>query len=160
LVQLLPNYLCVLNSICPDHAFLLLQAPMSQDGVCVQVGIGPQEKRTAKSPATLQEVQADRFPGSVTAVVDESRWSSTCLWVLFVLGWVFPPCWWAGVAGGLRTGRDSECLIKRRKGVNRSSTLAWMASVLMTVISTLAVVLVLSIYYGRPGPQQAGKACA
>jgi hypothetical protein len=131
---------------------------MSQDGVRVQVGVGPQEKKSAKSPATLREVQAAPVSASAPVAVDESRWSSTCLWALFVLGWVFPPCWWAGVAGGLRTGRDSECLIKRRKGVSRSSTLAWMGSVLMTVVSTLVVVLVLSIYYGRPGPQQAGKA--
>lgn len=133
---------------------------MSQDGVLVQVGLGPQEKLSAKSAATLQEVQAVPITGSVPADVaaNESRRSSSCLWALFVLGWVFPPCWWAGVAGGLRTGHDSECLIKRRKGLSRSSTIAWAASLIMTVATILVVVLVLSIYHGRPGHQQAGKA--
>lgn len=123
----------------------------SQDGrVQVEIGVAGQEKSSAKSPAALQEAQPAPAPTAGCG------WSNACMWALFVVGCVFPPCWWLGVAGGLRTGDTHEFLIKRCKGMTKSATIAWAASVLMTVVSSMTLILVLSIYYGRPGPQQEG----
>lgn len=127
---------------------------MSQDGVHVQIGMGNQGGK--KVPETLAEVQA--APAAAAACSNNacsaSAWSSKCMWGAFLLGWIFPPAWWAGVAGGLRCGKDNECFLKRRDG---TCTLAWAANVLMSLVSAVVLILVLSIVFGRPGPQQDGE---
>jgi hypothetical protein len=61
------------------------------------------------------------------------RWSAAGLWALFVVGWILPPCWWVGVAVGLRGGKDSEFLMLKRK--------------------------VLPMWFGRRSTAQAGECC-
>jgi len=83
--------------------------------------------------------------------------SSTCLWALFLFGWICPPLWWAAAAAGFQSGSDSEWLIKRRKGLSTSSTIAWWGCLVMSILGAVALVLTTSIYYGRKGPEQEGE---
>lgn len=134
----------------------------SQEGVQVQVGVGKQGP--TKSPAALDEVLLQAAPTTAAATAcsngncsSPKPWSSKCMWGLFLLGWLFPPAWCAGLAGGLRCGKDDECFIKRRKGMTTSTSIAWAANLLMSIASALVLILVLSIVYGRPGAQQEGE---
>lgn len=67
------------------------------------------------------------------------------LWLLFVLGFICPPCWWAGSIVGLQRKRKGS----QSAGMNSSSTAAWHGCIAMSVISTVAVVLGVAIHYGR-----------
>jgi len=141
----------------------------TSDGVEIRVALPAEQqvkKRGAKAPATLQQSGIESAPGerdSRTAGSPDDApacpcgWSSAGLWTLFVLGWVFPPCWWVGVAAGLKTGSDSQFLIKRRRNLSPAHNTAWWACVLMSVVSTLVLILVLAIYFGQKGPAQQGE---
>lgn len=90
-------------------------------------------------------------PGQKTTQRQQPTESGTCskldsMWVLFIMGWVIAPCWWIGVATGSCTGKDSQCLIKRRQDLKPTQVAAWRANLAMTVISTVLVVLVCSIH--------------
>ena len=120
----------------------------------MQVGV-ISEQGTKKSPATLDEVQA-ASAGAASACCNSSKCSacpSNCMWGLFLVGWLFPPAWWAGTFKGLRCGKDDEYFIKRREG---TPTIAWAANLLMSLVSAVVLILVLAIIFGRPGPQQEG----
>jgi hypothetical protein len=60
------------------------------------------------------------------------------LWWLFIFGWVFPPCFWVGIAVGA----------KRRKSgaLKPTQAAAWKAHIAMTVISAVLIILVCSIH--------------
>jgi hypothetical protein len=85
------------------------------------------------------------------------RWSAAGLWTLFVVGWILPPCWWVGVAVGLRGGKDRECLILGRKKLSAAQNAAWWACVIMSLVSVLVLLLVLPMWYGRMSAAQAGE---
>lgn len=85
------------------------------------------------------------------------RGSSWFLATMFVLGCVFPPFWWLGVSAGLQTGQDNECLIQRKKSLSPAAARAWFACSIMSVLSASALILVLAIHFGRPGPLQQGE---
>lgn len=125
---------------------------MSQDGVQVQVGVGQHEGKTKST-----EVQPAGAGACSSSACSTEAWSGKCLWAIFLLGWVFPPAWWAGVAGGLRCGKDDEYLFKRRTFKTTSASIAWAGNLLMTLVTPVVLVLVLSIFYGRPGPAQDGE---
>jgi hypothetical protein len=76
------------------------------------------------------------------------------MWGMFLVGWLFPPAWWAGTLKGLRCGKDDEYFVKRREG---TPTIAWAANLLMSLVSAVVLILVLAIIFGRPGPQQEGE---
>lgn len=133
-----------------------------EEGVEVAVVVGPQPGKGAKAPADLEANTAPADPNDHAANQTANSnprnvWSSNCMWAVFLVGFIFPPLWWLVVAVGCEGGKDNECLIKRRKGMTKQQTLAWAASIMMTVVSALVLILVLSIYFGRPGPQQDGK---
>lgn len=132
----------------------------SAEGVQVNLPKQQGKKKGTKAPATLNQFETN--PASQdehTAAVEAPGcgWSATGLWVLFALGWVFLPCWWIGVAAGLRTGRDGEFLVKRRKKLSTSQNYAWWACVIMSIVSGLVLILVLAIYFGRKAPEAEGK---
>ena len=114
---------------------------------------------TEQSPAqvTINTIQAVATASITSLTSTDCCWSSQCLWAAFALGWLFPPCWWAAAAAGLKSGGDRQCLVTRRRDINPSQAAAWRASVLMSLLSCVVLVLVLSIYYGRQSVQQAGK---
>jgi hypothetical protein len=129
----------------------------------------PQHKPAdkTKAPATLQQENAFHAP----AHAEHGTWHSSIsshaapscasckavdpMWWLFVLGWVIAPCWWLGVARGLKTGQDRQCLVKRRTDLKPTQNYAWWANVAMTVVSAVLVVLVCAIHLSRPGPSPA-----
>lgn len=137
----------------------------SAEGIEVRVPVPAAEQvkqRGAKAPATLQqsEIQAAAAAASSPQRGAHSQgngWPAALLWVLFIVGWVFPPCWWIVVASGLKTGSDSQFLIKRRKNLSSSQSAAWWASVLMSVVSALVLILVLAVYFGRKSTAQEGE---
>lgn len=133
-----------------------------EDDAEVSVVVGPQPGKGAKAPALLEASTAPADPtnhaSNQTANSNPKNvWSSNCMWAVFLVGFILPPLWWLDVAVGCEGGKDSECLIKRRKGMTKQQTLAWAASIVMTIVSALVLILVLSIYFGLPGPQQDGE---
>lgn len=112
------------------------------------------QQQSIEAPAVLQPSDQAQTDANV---ISPFLLSSKSLWVLFALGWFFPPCWWVAAAAGLQGGGDAQCLIQRRQGQSKSHAAAWRASVVMTVLSAAVLVLVLPIYYGRETVQLAGK---
>lgn len=123
-------------------------------------------QQTIKAPALLQQPTAqtpieqqtsEHRPVIGKDKLHYSGWSSRALWVLFGLGWVFPPFWWVATAAGLTSGGGAQCFIQRRTGQSRVQTAAWRASLVMTVLSADVLVLVLPIYYSRGTVEKAGE---
>lgn len=119
------------------------------------------QNHSAKAPATLGE--CDVAPAQ-TLHAHESEdevptcgWSAVGMWAMFVLGFVLLPCWWVGVAVGLKSGGDKQCLMMRRKKLPRAQNAAWWGCVAMSVASTLLLILVLSIRFGNEAPAQEGE---
>lgn len=83
----------------------------------------PGDNTKTKAPATLAQAAATYHTTTTnsSAAPDEadSCWSKGTMWALFALGWVIAPCWWIGVAAGLKTGGPKQCLLKRRRGLSR-----------------------------------------
>lgn len=119
------------------------------------------KKNGTKAPATLNQFEITPATADAAATAEDAApgcgWSATGLWILFLLGWVCPPCWWVGVAAGLRSGKDGEYLLKRRKKLQPQQNAAWWACVIMSVVSALVLILVLAIYFGRKAPAQEGE---
>lgn len=138
------------------------------DGAAVHVILpGRQGQQQTKAQAALADATAvseHATWAADAAAADEARsWSSTQMWVMFGLGWLFTPGWWLGVAAGLTTGKDRQCLLRKRSGLKPGQQAAWVANLIMTVVSTLVVVLVCSIYLTRAagthkGPGQSDEA--
>lgn len=129
------------------------------EGVEVHVAL-PGHKAAAKhlddpkSPANPTNVQQNSAIASSTLVNSTSPHNdlcgpSRCIWTLFVLGWVFPPFWWAAAAAGFRPGRDRQCLLLQRKGLSPSQKAAWHASLIMSMISAVAIIMAFAIHYGQ-----------
>jgi hypothetical protein len=113
-------------------------------------GLQQQTKaQAAQAAATAPAVSKHATWGASATAVD--TWSSTQMWVMFAAGWLFTPSWWLGVAAGLTTGKVRQCFLRKRAGLTQGQQAAWVANLIMTVVSTLVVVLVCSIYLSRAG---------
>lgn len=136
---------------------------MATSADSVQVNLPKSKKKNGtKAPATLNQFE---ISPAAAAAHDEAAdsasgcgWSNTSMWLLFIIGFVFPPCFWVGVAAGLRSGRDGEFLVKRRKKLNTQQAYAWWGCVIMSFVSALILILVLAIYFGRKAPVVEGIA--
>jgi hypothetical protein len=119
------------------------------------------KKKGTKAPATLNQFEADATqPQPAAGNEDEvpaCGLSAAGFWALFVVGWILPPCWWVGVAVGLRGGKDRECLMLKRKKLSSAQSAAWWACVIMSLVSALVLILVLAIYFGKKAPAQEGE---
>lgn len=123
----------------------------------------PKPADGAKAPAALHNNQSEVQPAAdgssskkAAAAGPGCKWSATVMWTLLVLGFVCPPLWWLGVAAGLTSGSDAQCLIKRRKALNKAQAAAWWGHVLMSLVCGIVLILVLAIWAGRKGPEQQG----
>jgi hypothetical protein len=133
----------------------------------VQVNL-PKEKKgkknATKAPATLNQFEINPAAAESDGFAEDKQpgcgWSAKGLWILFLLGWVCPPCWWVGVAAGLRSGKDGEYLLKRRNKLPPQENKAWWACVIMSLVSAVVLILVLAIYFGQKAPLQEGKHAA
>ena len=107
------------------------------------------KKGGTKAPARLNQLEATPAAAAADDCVEDKQpgcgWSAKGLWILFLLGWVCPPCWWVGVAAGLRSGKDGEYLLKRRRKLPPQENKAWRACVIMSLVSALVLILVLAI---------------
>jgi hypothetical protein len=75
------------------------------------------------------------------------RSCSNELLLLFLLGWLFLPLWWAGAVNGFLRGRRSLT------GLHRA---AWRGCMVMSVVGT-ALLLAFAIHYGPPDSYPDGK---
>lgn len=132
----------------------------SADSVQVNLPKSGKKKNGTKAPATLNQFE---ISPAAAAAHDEAAdsapgcgWSNTGMWLLFITGFVFPPCFWVGVAAGLKSGQDGEFLVKRRKKLNTQQAYAWWGCVIMSFISAFILILVLAIYFGRKAPDVEG----
>jgi hypothetical protein len=145
------------------HSFAMNTMEPSAEGVEVQVVLAGQQvsaaaqKLAEHASAQVNTTQASAPVPTNSCTSPDRCWSSQSFWTAFALGWLFPPCWWAAAAAGLKSGGDRQCLVLKRRCLNPSQAAAWRASVLMSVLSAVVLVLVLSIYYGQPGAPQDGK---
>jgi hypothetical protein len=119
------------------------------------------KKNGTKAPATLSQLEPILAVAGADGYAEDRQlgcgWSAKGLWILFLLGWLCPPCWWVGVAAGLRSGKDGEYLLKRRKKLPPQENKAWWACVIMSLVSALVLILVLAIYFGQKSPVQEGE---
>jgi hypothetical protein len=119
------------------------------------------KKKGTKAPATLNQFEADATqPPPAVGKEDDvpaCGLSAAGFWALFVVGWILPPCWWVGVAVGLKSGKDSEFLMLKRKKLSVAQNAAWWACVIMSLVSALVLILVLAIYFGKKAPVQEGE---
>lgn len=124
----------------------------------------PQLRLPGTAPGTTPANSAINANSAVAAVPNSTAmassdlcWSSKCLWALFVLGWLFPPLWWAGAAAGLKSGQDRQCLIVKRKRLSPKQVAPWRANVLMSLLSAVVLIVVLASYYGQLSTAHEGE---
>lgn len=94
---------------------------------------------------------------NISTATSSDSWSAEVMWAFFCFGWVVMPCWWAVIAVGLTTGRDTECMFKRKAGLTGTQNAAWWASLFMTVVGAVALLLGCAVFFGHlsrdPGEQ-------
>lgn len=126
------------------------------------VADAPNKQTASCAPAQVHVLCEPNAPVACAASAGDtenvsSMARATTLWLLFLLGWLLPPCWWLGTALGLHVG-GGDCLITRRSSSKSGSqAAAWRACVAMSIVSVLAVILVPAILMGRPSAKQAGR---
>jgi hypothetical protein len=140
-----------------------MATPEHEAAAEVQVMLTTKQQATktgTKAPATLNQLEADAAQPQPAAgngdEVPACGLSAAGFWALFVVGWILPPCWWVGVAVGLKGGKDRECLMLKRKKLSTAQNGAWWACVIMSLVSALVLLLVLPVWYGRRSAVQEG----
>jgi hypothetical protein len=116
------------------------------------------QNRNTKAPATLGECELD--PSQTLHAHESADGVPACgtsALGMFVLGFIFLPCWWVGVAVGLKSGNDKQCSMMKRKKLPRAQNAAWWGCVAMSVVSALLLILLLSMYFGKTAPAQEGE---
>jgi hypothetical protein len=85
-----------------------------------------------------------------------ARW----LWVLFALGWLCPPCWWAAAIVGRAKIHERKCKWSPSSSLTSSQLKAWHACCAMCCISAVAIIMGCAIRFApQPNGECLGKPC-
>jgi hypothetical protein len=123
----------------------------SAEGVTVEIpGHTAAPREQPKPEASRAANPRDRYaPGAAPSTVADNAASTGALsWlqsnlylILFCVGWLFFPCWWAGAVLGLKAGRTG------RSRFSKQERTAWQACITLSIIGLLLFLLFI-IWYG------------
>lgn len=100
------------------------------------------EASTGPKPKQGNNPQDCYAPGAEpSSAQGESFWQQNLYLVLFCVGWLLFPCWWAGALLGLKAGKQG------RERLSRQEKTAWQACVVLSAIG-LILFLIFIIWYG------------
>jgi hypothetical protein len=127
--------------------FLFTMASSSQ-GVVVEIPGHTNAPAENPKPSSRSARPEDRYapgaaPSAAAAAESGSQsWLQSNLYlILFCVGWLFFPCWWAGALLGLKAGRTG------RSRFSRQEKTAWQACIALSIIG-VALFLLFIIWYG------------
>lgn len=120
-----------------------LQAP----GSVLRSNKGDEEP--PETPRRSGELLRGPTPAAATPAT-AARW----LWVLFALGWVCPPCWWAAAVLGRARVHQGKCKWAPSNSLTSSQRTAWRACCAVCCISAVAIIMGCAI---RFAPQPNGE---
>ncbi|WIA09716.1 hypothetical protein OEZ85_009100 [Tetradesmus obliquus] len=129
---------------CSDNQVDCVNMASSSQGVTVEIPghTGPAAQR--RKPSAQAANPEDRYaPGAAPAAASGSQsWLQSNLYlILFCVGWVFFPCWWAAALLGAKAGHTG------RRRLSRQERTAWQASIVLSLIG-IALFLLFIIWYG------------
>jgi hypothetical protein len=115
----------------------------SSQGVTVEIPGHTNAPAEGPKPSARAANPEDRYaPGAAAAETGSKSWLQSNLYlILFCVGWLCFPCWWAGALLGLKAGRTG------RSRFSRQERTAWQACIALSIIG-IALFLLFIIWYG------------